>query len=153
MPTKERYAKMSEKQKQAYRDYAHERYKKTGGADQKRYAEKHREELREIAYFEYHENPKVKNQSIKRAMKSYRKRNPVVKRLRLRRKGELFPPKTCPCCNKAFTPNHKEQIYCSSKCFAEHKGYLNLPQYKISVVNQDSKKKIQFNPTEKGKEK
>lgn len=36
-------------------------------------------------------------------------------------------------------PNRKEQKYCSSKCSAKHKGYLNLPQYQPVLTQHASR--------------
>ena len=124
MPTKEIY----EKNKEYYKEYART-HKEEQRFYSKRYYQKHREKVRELAHFSYMDN---RQKEIDRSMEYYRKKHPVVKSVRLRKNGEQWPPKTCLNCNNSFIPRstHKYQKYCSTKCYANHKGYLNLPQYK-----------------------
>jgi hypothetical protein len=134
MPTAERYAKMTEEQKEAERQRSRDYAKKDKGAAQKRYYQKHKKEISEINHFVYLDNPQ---KEIDRAMKYYRQKHPEIKSVRVRKKGEQWSPKTCPNCKKVFTPHpqHKNQIYCSSLCYAQKTGYLNLPQYHLLGEN------------------
>jgi hypothetical protein len=129
MPTAERYAKMTEEQKEIERQRGREYYQKDKGQAQRRFYQKHKKEILEIAHFVYLDNPQ---KEIDRNMKYYRQKHPVVQLIRERKKGEQWPPKVCPNCGKTFVPHpqHKNQIYCSSYCAAKKVGYLNLPQYK-----------------------
>jgi (p)ppGpp synthase/HD superfamily hydrolase len=129
MPTAERYAKMTEKQKEAERErgkqYYYANLERSKDIAHRSYI-KHQKERLEAAHFQYIDNPQ---KEIERTMKYYRKKNSIIHHIRERKNGELWAPKVCLNCKKLFIPNSKKQIYCTQKCFAENKGYKNLPQH------------------------
>ena len=132
MPNAERYARDKEYYLDKNKEYRTKNPENWKDICHRSYV-KHKKERLELAHVTYLENIEKENS---RAMAYYRKKHPIVLRIRKRKKGEQWPPKTCPTCENVFVPagENPNQIYCSSLCFYKKKGYLNLQQYKNSTV-------------------
>ena len=135
MPTKERYARMTDYEKEMTalsRKSWYEMNKEYCRQKAREYYQENKERIKENARLLYQNDSVIREYTKIRGMKAYRKKHPEIKRVRIRKNGEQWPPKTCPYCKKEFIPSGQrpEQIFCSSLCYAKKRGYLNLPQYK-----------------------
>ena len=133
MPTAERWARMTEEQRQVERErgrtYYYANPERSKDIAHRSYM-KHQKERLEAAHFAYLDNPE---KEIKRAMLYYRKKHPEVLVVRKRLKGIQPPQIVCSYCGKSFATKSSyfdgKQEFCSQRCFALGKGFKNLGEF------------------------